>query len=634
MDLMKPMKRACCRPLVALALSAGIAAPLFMPGPLTAQETLPDIAAAAPESAVLFHSTDLDRDGAQWQQTEELLARVGVPDALDLWEEAVLAEGGESGDVTQADLDALLGGELAIVVLPTAVELFTAMAMQGMESDTDFQAADATPIVGAGEPIGVVAILRPGDAATAWEYVERQVADLAAQQNVTVEESVYGDAELLVVPPADDATPSGTDAENTTDEMDEWMSGLGMDGSGSFVAASSGDYIVAGMTEADVTGVVDVIDGNAGSLADSPAAQAVAAALPADALSFTYIDGARILETLDPEVIAMAQSALMDVPIESLASQAGIAVSADVPGFRFDTITILNETADLDAIIVQNDPSVAAAAERAPAGTFLFQAGRLPETTFQGHPYALAQAVNTSVNDGPGDEPPMMTFPTEEEMEAEIAAAAAILEFDPGADLFDLLGDEFIAFSTFPSVTFESFEIDAVAAISTTDPDALTETARKIAAAIERTESTTDVATRSVGEETVSVITDSQSEGFPGIEFGVVADQAVVGIGGGIEALTTSPTDSLAADAQYQTVMDLLPGDFYQVGYVDIGQAIDPLMMLIGTMGMMGDADDASQATPTSATGDPRNIRALGAVAFQEDNVMGASAILYIAGGG
>ena len=624
------------RPLTAIALVASFAAPFASAGDATAQETLPATAAAVPESAIVFHTSDLDRDGAQWQQTEALLARVGVPNALDLWETALLEEAERSGDFTEADLDALLGGELAIAVLPIAIEQFAAMAMAEMESDTNFR--DATPMAGMDlEQLGVVAILQPSDADAAWAYVERQIADLAAEQSVSVAESTYGEAALIAVTPGEDAGQSGMDDDAAMDGMDDWMGSMGKHGAAGLVAAHAGEFIVVGMTETDVTGVVDVIDGTAGSLADAPGMQAVAAELPADTLSFTYVDGRGILDALDPEIIAMLQSVMMEVPVESLMSQAGVAISADAPGFRFDTVTILDDTADLSAIVVENDPAVAAAAEQAPAGTFAFQAGRIPASSFQGLPFALAQAVNASANDGPGEEmDPAMLFPTEEQMQEEIDTAAATLEFDPAADLFDLLGNEFIAFMSFPSLDFENFGVDAVAALSTTDPVALAETTRKIAAAIDRSDPSVDIAVRTVGEEMVYVATATDAEGLPGLEFGVVADRAVIGVGDGIEQLATPPADSLADDAQYQTVLGLLPGEFYQVGYVDIGQAIDPLMMLLVTFGMMDGvgAPDAAAATPTIAGGDPRNIRALGAVAFQQDNVMGASAILYIADDG
>src|SRR4051812_30579601 len=107
---------------VVLALLFGLFVPAWSSPRVLAQGTLPKTAAAAPKRTVLFHAFDLDREGAQWQQTGTLLERVGLPDALDQWEAAVLQRGAKKGDFRQADLDALLGGELAVVVTPLAVQ--------------------------------------------------------------------------------------------------------------------------------------------------------------------------------------------------------------------------------------------------------------------------------------------------------------------------------------------------------------------------------------------------------------------------------------------------------------------------------------------------------------------------------
>ncbi len=85
--------RQALRGLAALVLALGVIAPMWGTHPVHAQTALPAIAAAVPESAVIVHWTDLDRDGTQWQQTESLLARVGFPESLGLWDEDLLAEG-------------------------------------------------------------------------------------------------------------------------------------------------------------------------------------------------------------------------------------------------------------------------------------------------------------------------------------------------------------------------------------------------------------------------------------------------------------------------------------------------------------------------------------------------------------
>ena len=54
--------------------------------------------------------------------------------------------------------------------------------------------------------------------------------------------------------------------------------------------------------------------------------------------------------------------------------------------------------------------------------------------------------------------------------------------------------------------------------------------------------------------------------------------------------------------------MDVLPSEYYQVAYVDIGQVVDKLTA-VWCNGRVP-AADAGAATPGPATGSPANIRA------------------------
>jgi hypothetical protein len=242
----------------------------------------------------------------------------------------------------------------------------------------------------------------------------------------------------------------------------------------------------------------------------------------------------------------------------------------------------------------------------------------------------LAQAINGEMAGEEGQSDKLDQLPSEEEIEEEIATASQTLGFDLRSELFDLLGGEFIAFSSFPTFDMNGFGLDAVAAITTTDPNTLAETARKIAASIERTESEVDVSVREVDGDTVYVVSDPEMAGGPSLEFGVVDDQAVVGTGGGIEALVTEPAASLADDPQFQAVMDVLPSEYYQVVYVDIGQVIDVVTAMLGAMDESQTAN-AGTATPGPAAGSPANFRVLAAVSYQRGESAGSSMILYIA---
>ena len=273
---------------VALALLLGLLVPITSAPPVLAQGSLPETAAAAPEGTMLFQAFDLDRDGEQWQQTGTLLERVGLPNALELWEAAVLKEGALTGDFTEADLDALLGGELAVVVTPQAVERI----VQHQERKNSGDDA-ATPVARArGEGCGVTVVLRAGDPDAAWDYVERQFADLATRYGIPVEEISYGGGELLWIEVPDlrqwlierlEGALGGVDLQMALAMLTGEFGMLDepeMQSRPGFAAGRAGDFIIAGASQSDVTEIIDVVDGTTNSLSDSTEAQQVAADLP------------------------------------------------------------------------------------------------------------------------------------------------------------------------------------------------------------------------------------------------------------------------------------------------------------------------------------------------------------------
>jgi len=570
------------------------------------------------------------------------LERVGLPNALELWEAAVLEAGAKKGDFTEADLDALLGGELALVVTPVAVE----RAVEHHEKSQQHGDDAATPVAHDwDEPLGVTAVLLPGDPEAAWDYVERQVADLAGKYEVPVEEISHGSGELLWVemPDLHERLKERLEDALGAAGLPEAMAGMmvengmhggmdvGMEGRPGFATGRAGDFIIVGVSQADVTEIMDVVGGTTDSLADSAEAQQVAADLPADALSFTYFDGSAILDALGTRTLKKMQAMMSPAEQAVWQAQSGLAVSAVESGFRVDSVVVPGESGDLGSAAIANDPAIVAAAERVPAGTFLYQAGVVPEDAFAGAAYMLALAVNGDLADEGSQGGGLNQLPSEEEIEQEIATAAATLGFDPRSELFDLLGGEFIAFSSFPALDMSGFGPDAVAAMTTSDPATLNETARKIAASIERAGLGVDVSVRDVDGNTIYVVSDPEMAMGPSLEFGVVDDQVVVGTGRGIEDLMAEPTTSLADDPQYQAVMGFLPGEYYQVSYIDIGQAGDMLTAMLGAIAERALPADAGAEMPGTAAGSPANIRALASVSYQRGETAGSSVILYIA---
>jgi len=618
---------------VALALLVGLLVPAWGASPVLAKGTLPETAAAAPEGTVLFHAFDLDREGGQWQQTGKLLERVGLPNALDRWETAVLKKGGKKGDFTQADLDALLGGELAVVVTPLAVQRMVEL----QEKRQHPTAENATPVAHSwGDQVGVTAVLLPSDPDATWDYVQRQVTDLAGKHDVSVKEVSHGSGELLWVELPDYREQIAEHLEGAIGDanLQKALAGLmgdnGMQGRPGLAVGRAGDFIIAGVSQADVTEIIDVVDGVTDSLADSGAAQQVAAELPAESLSFTYLDGAAILDAVGEQTVQKLQAMMPQMDQTMWQTHSGLAISAVDAGFRLDTVTVPGEGGTLKSAGLANDPAIPAAAERVPAGTVLYEAGVIPKNALTGAAYALARAVNSEMAGQEGQGAKLNQLPSKEEIEQEIASASSTLGFDLRTELFDLLGGEFIVFSSFPTFDTNGFGLDAVAALTTTDAATLNETARKIAASIERSGQGVDVSTRKVDGNTVYVVSDQEMTGGPSLEFGVVDDQAVVGTGGGIEDLVSKPAASLANDPQFETVMDELPSEYYEVAYVDIGQVIDTVTAMLGAM-KESQSTGAAIATPGPAEGSPANIRALAAVQYLHGDSLGSSAILYIA---
>lgn len=618
------------RILATMSLILGVLMPVWGTSSASAQDngSILDIAEAAPESSVIFWTFDLNRDSAQWKQTEELLGRIGFPNALDMWEQETLKQGSKKNQLTQEQLDALLGGEVAVAVTPDAIQFAMAhhamMGKRHMGMD-DEEAAAATPVVlTPDQPLGVTLILAPSDPDASWEYVQGQFADLAKKNDAQVEELTYGNSDVLwVAAPDMGHRKMGQSDDSDSDHGNDHMQQREDVHPAGVAAARAGDYIVAGASQADVEEIIDVVNGDEGSLADSDTLQQIAGKLPAESLSFTYIDGVGIIDALGPDADKTLQSLAPGMSTDVWRAQAGITISAEDIGFRTDSIALPGEGGNLDTIASQNDPAIAAAAAEAPAGTLFFEAGKLAEGSLSTAPYAIAMAMGSAQKANSGEA--MTELPTQEEIQAQLDAVNQMLGFDLKSDLFDLLGGTFILFSGFPNFTSNGVSLDAVAAIDTTDAAKLSETTQKIADLIKQAAPDLKLGERDVDGDTVHVLKFTETGEVPAIEFGVVGNQFVIGVGSGIDSLTGTPADTLADDPQFQEVMGSLPSEYYQVVYLDINQLAMPLMAKIGSM-------ESSDATPVAMPGAAlANIKAFAAVGYRDGDAVGSSAILYIA---
>lgn len=606
------------RPLsaTALVLSMGGAA-LSVPG-VSAQDALPTIADAAPANTALFQQIDLDFDGAQWQQSEELMDRLGHPDALDTWREEIVSNPGKMGSFTESDLDAVTGGEMAIVVSDTAFATLFEVQAQMMAEMTGTPVASPVSMV-EGEPLGVAMILRASDADAAWEYAENQTNAFATENDLDVTSTPYGSGEILET--------VGGEGEGAEDLEEPYSAFMGAHGGKEFAAGRAGDYIIGAATAEDVEQIIDVIDGNAPSLSESEPLTQIAAELPAPALAFTYFDAEAMVGALDADTLESIEAMQPGFSLEDMGSYSGLTLTAVDEGFRMDSYSIVAEGADASKVIVPNSPQAVEAASHVPADAFIYTAGTLPAGTFSSGAYSLAQAVNAAES----GEAPQETFPSAEEIDASIEQASETLGFNPSTELFDLLGPDYVFFSSFPSF-MEGFSFNAVAAVSTSDPATLAGTMEKVADLITR-EGGEDVSltTRDMDGDTIYSLGDPSDESSPSMDFGVMGNQAVAGIGTGLDQLTATPAEALADDPQYLEIMGTLPAEYSSVFYMDARPVTGLATMFMGSF-----SESGAEATPMAEpTGSLENLLGVGAVASSDsDTTMSGSVIVYIAQSG
>lgn len=606
------------RPLsaTALVLSMGSVA-LAAPG-VSAQDALPTLADAAPANTALFQQVDLDFDGAQWQQSDELLERLGHADALDTWREEIVSNPGKMGSFTESDLDAVTGGEMAIVVSDTAFATLFEVQAQMMAEMTGTPVASPVSMV-EGEPLGVAMILRASDPDAAWEYAESQTNAFATENDLEVTSTPYGSGEILET--------VGGEGEGAEDLEEPYSTFLGAHGDKEFAAGRAGDYIIGAATAEDVEHIIDVIDGNAPSLSESEPLTQIAAELPAPALAFTYFDAEAMVGALDADTLESIEAMQPGLSLEDMGSYSGLTLTAVDEGFRMDAYSIVAEGADASKVIVPNSQKAVEAASHVPADAFIFTAGTLPPSTFSSGAYSLAQVVNAAES----GEAPQESFPSAEEIDASIEQASETLGFNPATELFDILGPDYIFFSSFPSF-MEGFSFNAVAAVSTSDPTTLAGTMEKVADLITR-EGGEDVSlsTRDMDGDTVYSLGDPTDEESPSVDFGVVGNQAVAGIGTGLDQLSATPDEALADDPQYQEIMGTLPADYSSVFYMDARPVTGLATMFMGSF-----SEGGAEATPMAEpTGSLENLLGFGAVASSDsDTTMSGSAILYIAESG
>ena len=666
--------------LLAASLALSLAVPLL---PARAQTAAaPETAKAAPAGTAIFAELNTNLDSPQWQQAGALMARLGVPDALDqLRSEAVDMHGQqEMGQPPSADqLAALLGGEMAVAVAPDTISSFVEKAL-----DAPLDENGQPMFEHHGRPYdmpGVAMIIAPSNMDVAWGYVEQQFAALATRngtQVATVQQP--GVVVLSVAAPEESAA---TPVASTNDG-----NGDGMMAAGS-AAAKVGDLIVAATSADSLQPFLDAATGAAPNLGDSAEMQDVLSSLPtAEGLGFVYGDYAKVWDGFSAETKADMNQLLpvyANMGDKVWQAHGGGIVWTDTNGFRMDSIAVGGNGASLADLVPANGPI--AGEQKVADDTALFVAGDAPKGTWDSTANSVAELVNMGMAEADSmmgtpaavPQPPatlreLLRQQTSGDAEAK---AAGSLGFNLKDDFFGQFGGPYTIALGLPAFGSTGLDFNAVFASDVGDAATVAASAEKIARLIGTLGSqdggAATVSSRAIGSDKVYSVADTSGAGMPPVEFGVVGQSFAVGAGKGIDNFASGPSTALASNPRYQQTMALLPADKSQVVYVDLKSIVTLVNAFSGAgMAAMPDADASCAAFPDQAaaqaafdadpmtntaldqnfngvvcedffaaatpeaspvpSGSIENLEAFGQVTYQKDGKIGSSAILVVSG--
>jgi len=531
---------------LAVLFGLGVLVPaLGRVAPVAAQATSVSFstAEAAPADSIAYLVMTLNDQSEQWRLADVLLDRAGLGEVLDQ------EIGSELRDETGADLplDAFLGGEVGIVVSPTALETIAEESMgaadlESMLGGMETASPEAEPAMDAAQGFALALDARAPD--TAWTGIRDSVLD--EDQH---EESTYEGTEILYAPPATSS--------------DEGMA-----------AARVGDLILIATTPDDLHPLIDTADGRTEAITSVPEFTAVRDELPTDFLMFLFSNS---VDTSNADFGPFA----MFADQFSNDSFSGLTIAADEPGFRMETVTMAAEGETLPAAADNFESDLLT---RAPDDSLLFvSAADLGATGVLD--VLGATVIGLAMGMGDPSATPDENTSTEDYIAQQYEAAESLIGINLQTALFQQLSGEY---GGWLRANLETEDVSGVFASGVEDADTVSNALQQLSFLIQGASGAeSPLTTREVGGGQVYVI-DLGDEAGSTLEFGVVGDYLVVGKGDAVDRFGEEATGSLAENTQFQAVMDTLPVEYNALTYIDLAQAIPLAQTAAEESGDMG----------------------------------------------
>lgn len=532
----------------------------------TAQtESAPPLAEAMPADTALFVSTEFDPTSDEYLQVSALTARLLLPRLGDAIA-GIVEKLTELLALIPSDVRTVLEGDVGIGITGFG-QSHLSSGITGGSLDTNAIAQSLLP--------GYAIVLHPLEAGSARQLVMDWFTQQVAGSGFEPMRTESGSVLILSNPDpaaASSAAPSAV--------------------------AFSGDYILLGASVESLAPFVAATQGEAPTMADSASLNELNAALPAERLFFGYVSAQNLLASLTDLMPNSKLAASIDPPF----GETAFTVAADEPGYRFESVSVPLHGLSARGAIGNENPNFAS---RVPDTTLAMLAG-----TDLGQSWAIQQLQKVLLSVLAGTMGGAEVDLSGVDADAQFGVMAMLTGVNFKTDLMDQLQGNYGA-ALFSVDTSDPYSSSAVVASELEDPDRTSVAVTSLGPLIQTSGAgAASVTTASVDGQTVNNVSLTVGGRDATIQYGVVDDMLMVGLGDGVSTLATAPVSSLADSAEYQQALAELPGQYDGVIYLDLpslGRELAPVV--IDALAANSDnalADclagrDADESTPEAA---------------------------------
>jgi hypothetical protein len=568
------------RVMLAIALLVGSALSMIQ-APVVAQSSaLLSVSALAPSDSALWAETRLDSSSDQMVKFDALLMKLGASQSLtDEIQNASDPMSGLTIDLEGAEVGIALRASALTSASSTASEVDASGSVSAISAGVTNAAESASNA-------GTVLVIKP----TNIETVKSRIAD-AGSDSV---DSAYKTVDIYLHTDAADGTPT-------------------------YYAVVDNFVVLAGTVD-DLHAAIDASTDPSASLAANPDLAKASGLLPQERVAFGFADGPALITAAGQGAVGY-ESAIADT-LSAYKGSIGLAVVADDPGIRFEMVTVPADGArsssrtgaDLDL------------SSKVPADTAVFASGYDlgSSTVLKGLGVIVAAAFSSVTSNTFGD--PGAT-PAPFSVDDLYSQVSALFGFNLKTEFLDQMTGPY-GFALWGIDNADPSAISAVLTSNVGDSDAVSSVVATVALLVQAgAQGKVSVKSIAVEGGSVNNVTFMSSGSQFSVDFGLVGDQFMVGLGDGVRVAAAGSKDSLADSDIYQTAFSYLPSTYDGIYFANLQQLQSASSSAgSGASGPGSLIDNIVNGTPAAST----PAQSFAAVSYVKDGLSYTSAIVVV----